>query len=224
MLTVVCINWKNYLGRGWDYVERLHSGIRRNLTIPHEFVCLTETELGTDLKGWWVKMRLAESGRFNGWVLYLDLDVVITANIDHLVELAMKDPSKLWMREDFSYPYSRPRQDLDPVTQILLGGPGCCNSSVMLWHGDTLAPLWDVWQAHASEFMATHHGDQNTISSVLWPKGKIALLPDASIQSFKYGMQMRGEPPAPIVVFHGKPKVSDLPARDPLRQVWETAA
>lgn len=181
----------------------------RNLSIPYEFVCLTEKELGTDLKGWWVKMLLADPNRFSGPVLYLDLDIVINSNIDHLVELAATDKSKLWMRDDFSYAYKRPRQDLDPDTRRLLGGPGCCNSSVMAWEGKVMAPVWEKWTTHSKELMASRHGDQNVVSSIMYPD-KIGFFPEESIGSYKYQVRMKGEKPAPIVVFHGNPKPHEI--------------
>ena len=221
-MKVVCINWCNYQGRGDEYVERLRGMVARHLTIPHEFAVLTEKELGTDLKGWWVKMKLAEPGRFPGPVMYLDLDVAVTANINHLVDLAATDKNRLWMRDDFSYSLLKPRNDLDFEMRRLLGGRGCCNSSVMLWDGDALAPVWERWQSRSRQYMAECHGDQNVISQIMWPD-RIGFLPNESIQSYKYGIRMRGENPAPIVVFHGNPKMPELPRSDPLRQMWEAA-
>jgi hypothetical protein len=67
------------------------------------------------------------------------------------------------------------------------------------------------------------HGDQNAISQFMWPD-HIGFLPEASVQSYKYGIVLRGEVPAPIVVFHGEPKVTALESDDPLRSVWEGTA
>lgn len=221
-LTVVCINWCNYQGRGSEYVARLERMVARNLTVQYRFECLTERELGTDLQGWWVKMKLAETGRFLGPVMYLDLDVIVRSNIDHLVHLAATDVSKLWMRDDFSYSIREPRQGLDEQFKRKLGGDGCCNSSVMLWHSAALAPVWDRWSKESEQFMHECHGDQNVISSIMWPD-RIGFLPDDSVQSYKYGIRMRSERPAPIVVFHGSPKMPELPRSDPMRQLWEAA-
>jgi hypothetical protein len=222
VLSVVCINWCNYLGRGEEYVSRLRRAVARNLTKPHEFVCLTEKELGTDLKGWWVKMLLTQPGRFVGPVMYLDLDVTITRNIDHIVDLAATDKTKLWARDDFSYSYRKPKA-LDAAAMRLLGGRGCINSSVMLWDSDALAPIWEQWQKHSAKFMAEAHGDQNVISSIMCPSDRIGYLPDDSVQSFKYGILRNRERPGPIVVFHGQPKISDLPPSHEVRRIWETA-
>lgn len=208
MITVVCINWNNYLGRGLEYVGKLQRAIERNLTIPHQFVCLTEWELGQDLKGWWVKMLLAEPGRFSGPVLYMDLDCVVTANIDHLVKLAATDTSRVWMRDDFGYPLRNPRQGIGRDMKRTLGGDGTCNSSLMLWHGDAMAPVWDAWGRGSAEYLAELHGDQNAITKILG-RERIGFLPDESVCSYKYHVE-RGVKPAPVVVFHGKPKPHEV--------------
>ena len=215
MLTVACINHRNYLGRGAEYVAKLERGVKRHLTVPHQFVCLTERELGTELAGWWTKMELFRPGRFTGPVLYLDLDVVITANIDRLVTLAQSDPLKLWMRDDFSYSRVNPKPG---INRSDLGGPGCCNSSVMLWHGYAMRPLWEEWQRRKTEIMATLHGDQNAITQILWPHW-IGLLPNEMVQSYKYGIRMHGQKPAPIVVTHGSPKPHEI--REDWIRCWQ---
>lgn len=201
MVTVICLQWHNYLGRGIEYVDKLLNGCRRNITEPVDFYEITERDFPASEKreGWWLKLALFEM--FNepaDTKLYLDLDVVLCANIDHLIALARTDKSKLWMRDDFSYSMINPRPDLDDSFKKLLGGPGTCQSSVMLWHR---AP--DLRGADA--LMNECHGDQNVITKLLWPKG-IALLPNDSIKSFKYHP---GET-APIVCFHGAPKMHEI--------------
>lgn len=177
--------------------------VRRNLTIPHEFVCLTEHDFDPGArKGWWLKLDLVAKS-YGGWVLYFDLDVTLTANIDRLVRVAQSDASRLWMRDDFSYSIVKPRQGLDPETRKLLGGPGCCNSSVMIFH-DT------VDTSGITERMRREmHGDQNCLTAALWPD-RIGLLPPDMIQSYKYGIRMQAQQPAPIVVMHGTPKCHEI--------------
>lgn len=192
-MRVVCLNWCNYLGRGELYVARLRSMVERHLTIPHEFVVVTERDLGTEAQGWWNKLAILRYADPDT-MLYLDLDLVITANIDHLVELARTDRSKLWMRDDFSYSIVDPRIDPRDSMVATLGGVGCCNSSVMLWHEPIAidSPRGEL------------HGDQNLISKALWPHG-IGLLPNESVKSYKYHWRM-GHGFGPITVFHGDPK------------------
>jgi hypothetical protein len=201
---IVCINWCNYLGRGAEYVAKLQSAVARNLTIPHEFICLTEKDLGEELKGWWVKMKLAE---IEGPAMYLDLDVMITDNIDHIARLALADDAKLWMRDDFSYSVRNPKQGLSDRDKQFLGGDGCFNSSVMVWSGDALAPVREAWANHSAKYMAECHGDQNVISQIM--RGNIGFLPDECVKSYKYHW-LRGLGYGPITVCHGQPKPHEL--------------
>jgi hypothetical protein len=194
-MKVVCLNADNYLSRGGEYVEKLANMVARNLTIPHEFICLTERDL-PKASGWWKKLDLLQMS-WGDWVLYLDLDVVITSRINHLVKAATADPARLWMRDDFSYSIVHPRFDLDDAMRRTLGGVGCCNSSVMIWH-DRIELTPDELEIDGA------HGDQNVLTRALWPS-RIGLLPNESINSYKYHVQ-RGVPPAPIVVMHGAPK------------------
>jgi len=187
MLTVVCLNWHNYRGRGDVWVTKLRNMVERNLTIPHAFVEVTERDLPPGRIGWFNKLSLLEM--FDGDVLYLDLDIVITANINHVVERLYENRSLIWARDDWSYSIVNPRS----------GREATINSSVMLWSGrQDMSGVTD-------EMLLKTHGDQGIISQLFWPH-RIGLLPEESIQSYRYGLLMRDEPPAPIVVFHGEPK------------------
>lgn len=222
---VLCVKYGSKYGPEW--VLRLRSMVAKHLTYAHEFVCLTENPiegvdcrpLGKQLPTWWSKLSLFEPGAFPGENLYLDLDVVLTANIDGLVDAARTDTARLWMRDDFSYSLRKPREGLGSDMTRLLGGPGCCNSSVMLWSGDAVRRAWDDFKP---EVMDRLHGDQNYLSALLWPN-QIGLLPDELVCSFKYHIE-RGQAQAPVVVFHGQPKTCDLPRNHGLRKLWENAA
>jgi hypothetical protein len=189
MLTVVALNWGDYLGRGTEYVGKLQRAVARNLTVPHEFVEVTERDLPVGRQGWFNKLHLLEM--FDGPVLFLDLDVIVTGNIDHLVEIARADKTRIWARDDWSYPVTNPRY----------GKEATINSSVMLWHGRK-----DMDGAEA--LIPKTHGDQGIITQLFWPHG-IGLLPGDSIRSYKYDVR-QGKSPGPIVVFHGVPKPHDV--------------
>lgn len=189
---------------------------------PHDFLCLTDAPVeGVDCQplecewpSWWSKLSLFRPGALPGENFYLDLDVVLTAP----VVLPTLD-GRLWALDDFSYSLLRPRQDVDPWTRRLLGGSGTINSSVMYWRDDAGAKVWNDFKP---EVMRELHGDQNWITRCLWPD-RISLFPPGFACSFKYHVQ-RGQPTAPIVVFHGQPKAHELERSNPLRQAWEAAA
>lgn len=56
--------------------------VRRHLAVPHVFQCVRPDN---GLTGWWNKVELFRPGRFEGRVLYLDLDTVVVGPLDELV-------------------------------------------------------------------------------------------------------------------------------------------
>lgn len=209
-LRIVCVKWGDKYGE--DYVHKLQAACERH--IPHrEFVCLTENPvmgvqcnpLPSDLPGWWSKIGLFRPGLFPGDNLYLDLDVVVTGQITPFLAALKTDPLKLWALDDFSYSLIRHKQGMSAETQRLLGGAGTINSSVMLWRGQARSPAYAAWERFTPDVMDTLHGDQNWLTQCLWPD-HIKLLPTGYAESYKYG----GRKQAPIVIFHGDPKPSDV--------------
>jgi hypothetical protein len=184
-LTVVCLNWRNYLGRGEDYVGKLRRGVERHLSGPYTFREVTEADLPAGRKGWFNKLHLLEM--FDGEVLYLDLDVIVSGSLDPFVGCLRSDPSRIWARDDWSYPISQPRH----------GREATINSSVMLWRGRR-----DM--ARAEALIPVTHGDQGIITQLFWPNG-IGLLPGDWVKSLKYDV-WKGRSPGPVTVFHGDPK------------------
>lgn len=83
-VTVACVEYGNYLGRGEEYVRKLGSMVARHLARPHQFVCLRPQERG--MEGWWAKIALFKPGQFSGRVLYLDLDTVVVGALDPLLD------------------------------------------------------------------------------------------------------------------------------------------
>lgn len=83
MLTVACVlseGPKRTYNR--THVTRLEDMVAGYLKQPYRFVCLDDSPF----PGWWAKISLFEPGRFKGRVLYLDLDVTITGNLDELAD------------------------------------------------------------------------------------------------------------------------------------------
>lgn len=98
MNNVLCVKWGDLYNA--EYVNNLYAMVKRNLTTPFRFVCLTdnerrihkniETKPLTDktLEGWWTKIAFFQSPLFDidGPCLTLDLDTVIVDNIDCFFE------------------------------------------------------------------------------------------------------------------------------------------
>ena len=185
MLTVVCLNWYDYLGRGAEYVAKMRRSVGRYLTVPHDWREVTEADLPAGRRGWFNKLHLLEM--FDGEVMYLDLDVVVSGSLDPFVDVLRADPARIWARDDWSYPVTQPRH----------GREATINSSAMLWSGRK-----DM--TGAERLIPVTHGDQGIITQLFWPHG-IGLLPNDWIKSYKYDVR-RGREPGPVTVFHGEPK------------------
>lgn len=105
-VAVVTFLWGNKYDVG--YVERLAASVRRNLSAPHRFLCLTERERDVKFskgierhaikdpnllveKGCFVRLRLFDPGwqsnrQILGRMLSIDLDNVIVGSLDHLLK------------------------------------------------------------------------------------------------------------------------------------------
>lgn len=100
-LTIVTFLWnlRDWAeGRGIEYLNRLYRAVERNLTLPHRFVCFSEKKtkainsgievLALNVPQWRRNLRklimYKPNNGLTGRVLALDLDIVITGNIDDI--------------------------------------------------------------------------------------------------------------------------------------------
>lgn len=201
-LSVVLLNWNDYLGRGAQYVDRMRAMINRHLSEPHEIVVVTEHDVRSAHTGWFCKLDLFEM--FDGEVLYLDLDVVISGNIDCLVEYPRQiGRDCIYARDDWSYPVTNPRGG---------GLEETINSSVMYWRG-----VRDMSAADA--LIPETHGDQGILTQLFWAKGGINLYPSEWIKSYKYDY-LQGRGYSPICVMHGNPKQHEVLSDPLVAEYW----
>lgn len=126
-VTVLCV-----LKTGGDYnaeyVRKLRDGVKRHLTVSHRFVCLSDVEVPCERiplkhgwRGWWSKLEVFRPDVITGPTLYLDLDTVITGNLDPVTtipyDFAMLDilernakvgnSGAMWIAKPFPYVYER---------------------------------------------------------------------------------------------------------------------
>lgn len=146
MLTVACVLVRGHVAFSVEYVARLHSMVQRNISREFEFVCLTDQPkqmpkgvraIKIDapkpgLKGWWSKIELFRPGRFGGRVLYLDLDTLIVAPLDPIIDY----PAEFALAPDGA-PSFNGGEGLKVVKRY--------NSSVMIWDWDVVAELHRQW-------------------------------------------------------------------------------
>lgn len=107
---VVCVKW----GTLYDarFVNNLYTMCKHNLNIPFHFHCITNNRSGIapevnilpnedhELRGWWQKIIYFKDPFYDikGTVLALDLDLILTKNIDHLFTY---EPNKFVMTRNW---------------------------------------------------------------------------------------------------------------------------
>ena len=108
MIDVVCFSW----GPKFDpeYVNNLYHSVKRNTTVEHRFICYTDRPEGIecetrpfllDLPVWWYIIGLTNpEHEHNDKVVYMDLDTIITGNIDHILNM----PQPFATISDFGWP------------------------------------------------------------------------------------------------------------------------
>lgn len=208
-LYVACVEWGNYLGRGREYVAKLRAAVARNLRRPHHFAILTDDfdrhpqdpaardihlrmELPGGLVGWWNKLALFKPGMFpaGARILFLDLDVVITGDLEALVAQPGIVHLLDWGWEINAY----------------------C-SSTMVWDAGEHA---EIWTSSRPRTFQKFVGDQDWISFL----GGWQRLPSQLCRSYRYHAWAGQIPDdCRVVAFHGKPKPHELqPGR--LASLW----
>ena len=185
MLTV----WSVCVGNKYNtqYVYALKEAIEQNLTVEHQFKCITTERLEgiytvlpyAPYQGWWSKLNLFAPRIAEGPSLYFDLDVVITGNLDYLA--------------DYTDTFSAP-------ANWAQSGHGGIQSSVMAWPGGWNLPFEKFNYQQDKERL---WGDQEFLWELLeddWQR-----IPH--VGSYKY--HVRPEQKIPdwmrVCVFHGKP-------------------
>lgn len=207
MLTVACVLKSGGIYDA-DWVTKLKRGVRRHLSIPHKFVCLSDVDipmsripLVNNWPGWWSKIELFRPGIFSGPVLYLDLDTVIVGSLKEIAEY----PHTFTTAHEFYRP--------DQVC-----------STAMAWNGE-----FGIYEAFAknSDFYMNKYdgknlrstgyiGDQAFIEHHLKSNGvKVEMFKDLfgpkSVASYKVHRCFAAPPKgASIVAFHGRPKPHQL--------------
>ena len=196
-----------------EYVQKLYNMVQRNTTIDHKFIVFTDHVKMhkmvsgdidirkfpvEDLNGWWNKLQLFHpNSHLDGTTLYMDLDVVITGNIDcffnHNAEAIFTGMN-----------------DFNPST-------GQWNSSVMKFKSAFLAEkLWFRFMDDRPNLLRRFAGDQNLISDFIKGTPGCDSFPDSWTQSYKWydrkgnrysrqDMTYEHNGESLVTVFHGQP-------------------
>jgi hypothetical protein len=168
MTTVDCACVIHGDAYNWVYVDRLFNMLKANCSydirlhvfteatreVPAPYIKHTLTEwpgIAGPRKSWWYKMQMFNSKHFQGRLLYLDLDVVITKNLDWMWDTS---ESYFWSIRDFKYLW-RPHWNT-------------LNSSVMLWDTKKYQWVWDKFSAQNINSLVSYHTSINNTSIRLY--------------------------------------------------------
>jgi hypothetical protein len=142
-----------------DYVSKLYRSLKRNSTVPFEFICLSDTDVEADLvlpynhhsaiKKHWHKLKFF-SPQFGGQkpgdeIIVMDIDQVIVGNVDELVSYGQWWDNKLKLNGGF-YKFKS-------------------GSLKSIWDDFSLNPHF--WQLHYYNTGVVHHkyyGEQNYVN------------------------------------------------------------
>lgn len=191
-----------------EHVEKLFRAVRRNLTLDHDYVLLTDRPdevpvvegtlavMPTAEPKWWGKLELFR----RDWpgtndLLFVDLDNVICGSLDDLA----------------TWPGA-----IVGIRDVVLKGQ--MNSGCMKIR-PRAAP--EVWEHYAEDKGAARFryrwGDQHLISEVA--KGKIAYWPEEWVPFYKYSTVEQRDT-ARVVSYNGHPKPWHLPDDPTVSRHW----
>lgn len=182
MINVICL--KHGTKYGPVYVNNLKRMIDKHLTLDHKFYCFTEDETdlisGIEIKklpempyeGWWWKPYVFNDHHdYQGDInFFIDLDMVIVANIDKLFDFkignfcGLEDPGRIWGRHN------------------RLG------SAIMRWGKGQYS---DIWSKFDRNVVRKYRGDQDWIYSLY--KDSLTYYPTKWIMSYKWEVRSRDE-------------------------------
>lgn len=193
-----------------DYVERLFRAVRRNLTVEHDYLLLTDRTWEvpqvegvlnvrrTHEPGWWAKAQLFEPASQGIWpLLFFDLDVVITGSLDELASY----PAPLVAIQDWH------------LAKTL-------NSSVMRIEPGQAADVWSLYKVNPAEVQKRFRtgGDQSFITMVAG--NRFTTWPGQWCRSYR--SHCKDGPPegCRVAVMHGSPKPHELTHLAWVREHW----
>ena len=203
MINVITLKWGTLYSP--DYVNKMYEMIKRNLTLPYTFYCLTEddTDLNKNIKikplpesnlhGWWYKAYAFKQNLFpdNNINFYIDLDSIITNNIDKFMTYK---PNQFLGLRDLIY-----NKHPDRI------GFG---SGIMRWTNNRFQYIWTRLEL-TSELVKNYPGDQDYIYH--YHAQNIQFFPTEWTTSYKWEYtENKHKQDSRIIVFHGSPRPHEV--------------
>jgi hypothetical protein len=230
-VNVICMKWGRLYGP--EYVNHLHAGVRRHLSLPHRFVCFTDDASGLhpDIEVFpvpalglpaghgdtrWQKLAVfrRELADLSGTTLFLDLDLVIVDSLDPFFAA----PGRFLIIRDDELFRAKPLRKILPARDRFLASVG--NSSVFRFEIGAHTDILDAYVADPAAATRAYEISQQFLSAQLAQCGLLQYWPRGWCVSFKndcvprhfasYWRDPTVPPGAKIVVFAGSPKMSDV--------------
>ena len=208
MINVVCLKWGTKYGP--EYVNRLYAGVKRNTTLEFKFWCFTEDAAGIRpevnilplpfadrLDSWWNKLSMFSPDLPfvpGTHLFYIDLDTLITGNIDKLLS---HRTLKMIVLKDFYHG--------------IVKRAGTVGSGLMLWRHGKFCHVWEKFITNPEKHvkLAGTYGDQwwieQKVPDVLFWQD---VFPE-QVVSFKVHCRKGLPSKAKIVCYHGRPSIPE---------------
>jgi hypothetical protein len=151
----------------------------------YNYVCVTDNPTGlypdiytiptdTEIEGHWEKIKLFKLNNL-GKILYLDLDIRIQNNLDHLFEMLDSNPIICYTYwKDKNFPYHKDKRWAYNYLSNF-------NSSVMLW--EDARHIYDYWEKNQDYYMVKYAGDDRFLYHENFT---FEHFPESEIYSFKF--------------------------------------
>lgn len=215
MKTVVCVWWGDKFSV--DYVYNLKSMVERNTTVPFRFVCYSDKDipgietkrLKPGIEGWWNKLQMFDPAmKVSDYVLYFDLDTIITGNIDWLMNY------NTWFMGIEDVGAVNPHQ---PHLKNVL------QTGVMTWEHDANSHIYLDFIMNYDRIKNQFRGDGEYLNTKINPYHRKLLqhVFPGKLKSYKYDIYP-GPPKkdVSIVCFHGRPSIvqaTEIAVTTPMR-------
>ena len=205
MINVVCVFWGNKFSE--EYVHKLKSMVERNTSVPHRFVCYSDKKIeGIETKllrpgifGWWNKLQIFD-GSLSGRIVYLDLDTVITGNIDWLLNYTGSFAGI---------------EDLGCVNAHQKHLIGVLQTGVMSFDSARMDWVWTEFMMKQQWIVPQFRGDGEYLNSIISKPALLQRLFPNKIKSYKYQVYPDKIEGTSIVCFHGRPSIEQA-IREPV--------
>ena len=214
-VNIVTLKWGDRYGP--EFVNRLYSGVSRNLTRKFRFLCFTDNEAGLHRKidtyplppialpsefqrTAWLKMGffLDSLGDMEGDCLFFDLDLLVTGNIDCFFDYM---PGKKCIIHNWVQSH-----------MLFKKRPNIGNSSIFRWTANTTQHIVEKFYSEQDWALREFHPEQVYLTYSLgekywWPEDWVRSFKRHAVPPFPLNLMSppRLPPKTRILVFHGLP-------------------